>query len=175
MRLPVAETWYSVERIDDGLRLILEDHIDPGWRCNIWHVSGRNKDALIDSGMGIVPLKSEVALLRERPVACIATHCHYDHVGAQHEFDERLSHAAEADILTAPTPYSTVAEQFVSEDLFRAMPAIGLDLANYNVAAAPPTRTVADGDIIDLGDRRLEVLHLPGHCLLYTSPSPRDS
>ena len=28
---------------------------------------------------------------------------------------------------------------------------------------APPTRTVEDGHVIDIGGRRFEVLHLPGH------------
>lgn len=163
MQLPVAQSWYSVQRIDDGLRLILEDHVDPAWRCNIWHVSGRDKDILVDSGMGVVPLKSEIALLRERPVACLATHCHYDHVGGQHEFDERLSHAAEAGIMAAPTRANTVADLFVTEELFSARPPQGLDIAGYNVSPAAPTRTVAEGDIVDLGDRAFEVLHLPGH------------
>lgn len=163
MQLPVAHAWYSVERIDDSLSLIVEDHIDPGWRCNIWHVSGRSKDMLVDSGMGIVPLKSEIAMLRRRPVACVATHCHYDHAGGQHEFDERLSHAAEAAVMAAPNRYDTVAEQFVTADLFRAQPPAGLDIAAYNIAAAAPTRTIDDGDVIDLGDRSFEVMHLPGH------------
>ncbi len=163
MQLPVARSWYSVECITDGLRLIREDHIDPDWRCNIWHVSGRDKDMLVDSGMGIVPLKSEVALLRERPVACVATHCHYDHVGGQHEFDERLSHRAEAAIMAAPTRANTVADRFVTEDLFLAAPPQGLDVAAYNVAPAAPTRAVDDGDVIDLGNRVFEVMHLPGH------------
>ena len=29
--------------------------------------------------------------------------------------------------------------------------------------AAPATRLLADGDVVDLGDRAFEVLHLPGH------------
>lgn len=29
--------------------------------------------------------------------------------------------------------------------------------------AAPATRLLADGDIIDLGDRQFEVIHTPGH------------
>ena len=30
-------------------------------------------------------------------------------------------------------------------------------------AAAPATRLLEDGDVVDLGDRAFEVLHLPGH------------
>ena len=33
----------------------------------------------------------------------------------------------------------------------------------YAVRAAPATRIVADGDIVDLGSRHFEVIHTPGH------------
>jgi len=33
----------------------------------------------------------------------------------------------------------------------------------HHIAPAPLTQTVDEGDIIDLGDKRLRVLHLPGH------------
>ncbi len=48
----VAQSGYSVERIADDLSLILEDHIDPGWRCNNWHLSGGDKDMLLVSVRG---------------------------------------------------------------------------------------------------------------------------
>jgi glyoxylase-like metal-dependent hydrolase (beta-lactamase superfamily II) len=43
------------------------------------------------------------------------------------------------------------------------MPYAGYDLSSYRVRPARVTRTVEDGDRIDLGDRSFEVLHLPGH------------
>lgn len=33
----------------------------------------------------------------------------------------------------------------------------------YAVKAAPATRLLEDGDVIDLGDRRVEVIHTAGH------------
>jgi glyoxylase-like metal-dependent hydrolase (beta-lactamase superfamily II) len=38
-----------------------------------------------------------------------------------------------------------------------------VDLTDYAVTACTPTRVLADGDLVDLGDRTFEVLHLPGH------------
>jgi len=35
--------------------------------------------------------------------------------------------------------------------------------ASYEVAPAPATRLLEAGETIDLGDRRLEVIHTPGH------------
>ena len=51
----------------------------------------------------------------------------------------------------------------VPELLVDAVPPGGLAAATMDRAAAPPTRLLADGDVIDLGDRAFEVLHLPGH------------
>ncbi len=49
-------------------------------------------------------------------------------------------------------------------DLFvDAVPEGGLDAAVFDRPAAPATRLLADGDVVDLGDRSFEVLHLPGH------------
>jgi glyoxylase-like metal-dependent hydrolase (beta-lactamase superfamily II) len=44
-----------------------------------------------------------------------------------------------------------------------ALPYEGYDPAAYRVLPAPATRLVEEGDVIDLGHRRFEVLHLPGH------------
>jgi len=47
--------------------------------------------------------------------------------------------------------------------LLTALPHEGFELATYAVTPVTPTRVVDEGDVIDLGDRTLTVLHLPGH------------
>jgi glyoxylase-like metal-dependent hydrolase (beta-lactamase superfamily II) len=42
-------------------------------------------------------------------------------------------------------------------------PVPGWRAESYEVEPAPATRLVSEGDILDLGDRHFEVLHLPGH------------
>ena len=44
--------WYETIRIGDGVTLIHEPWIKPFFRCNIWHVRGRDRDLLFDSGLG---------------------------------------------------------------------------------------------------------------------------
>ena len=44
-----------------------------------------------------------------------------------------------------------------------ALPRADFDLAEFSCPAAPATRLVEEGDVIDLGDRVFEVFHLPGH------------
>jgi glyoxylase-like metal-dependent hydrolase (beta-lactamase superfamily II) len=36
-------------------------------------------------------------------------------------------------------------------------------LEAYRVRPAPPTRIVEEGDVLDLGNRQFDILHLPGH------------
>ena len=114
---------------------------------------GRAGDALIDSGMGVVSLREHVPLVTERPLVAIASHTHFDHVGCHHEFDERVVHRAEAVILASPTRASTLADPYVTDDIFTALPPLPYASTTYAVRSAPATRTVEDGDVIDLGNR----------------------
>jgi hypothetical protein len=36
--LRIADHWFERRRIDDEITLLLEPHVDPFLRCNIWHV-----------------------------------------------------------------------------------------------------------------------------------------
>ncbi len=163
-RLRVSpEEWYRVRPLADGVTWIDEPHIREFYRCNIWHVRGRKRDLLIDSGMGVVSLRRYVPLLTERPLEAVASHTHFDHIGNHHEFENRLCHTAEAAILAAPTRANTLAEHYVTDEIFTALPPEPYQSTLYAVKAAPATRLLEDGDVIDLGDRWFEVIHTPGH------------
>ncbi|MDA0702768.1 MAG: MBL fold metallo-hydrolase [Proteobacteria bacterium] len=163
MHIATAENWYETESRPDGVTHIGEPHIKEFYRCNIWHVRGRDRDLLIDSGMGVVPLRTNIPLLTGRPILAVASHSHFDHIGGHHEFEERLAHPAEADLLAAPTRKATLADPYVTDDIFTALPPAPYTSTEYAVKAAPATRLVKDGDVIDLGDRVFEVIHTPGH------------
>lgn len=158
-----AEEWYHVTRVSDDIRLISELHITEFYRCNIWHIRGRQSDALIDSGMGVVSLREQVPLVTEKSVIAIASHTHFDHIGCHHEFENRCVHSAEADLLSAPTRKNTLADPYVSDDIFTALPPEPYLSSTYSVKAAAADRLLEDGDTIDLGNRQLEVIHTPGH------------
>jgi glyoxylase-like metal-dependent hydrolase (beta-lactamase superfamily II) len=167
MQIATAETWYETRSLDDGVTHIWEPHIKPYFRCNMWHVRGRDRDLLVDSGMGVVSLRQQVGILAGRPVLAVASHTHFDHIGAHHEFAERAVHRAEADIMAQPTRGATYADVYVKDDrldeMFTMLPPGDYRSAAYQVNSAPATRLLGEGDIVDLGDRRLEVVHLPGH------------
>ena len=155
--------WWRTTRLADDVTLIDEPHIEPFYRCNCWHVRGRDGDMLVDSGMGVVSLRRWVPLVTERPLEAVASHTHFDHVGCHHEFEQRSVHRAEAAILATPTRRATLAEPYVTDDIFTSLPPEPYASDAYEVTPAPPTRLLEDGDRIDLGDRSFEVIHTPGH------------
>jgi glyoxylase-like metal-dependent hydrolase (beta-lactamase superfamily II) len=157
-----ASEWYETIRMADGVTLIHEPWIKPFYRCNMWHVRGRERDLLFDSGLGHVSLRQHVALLSERPLVCVASHTHFDHIGSHHEFDERWVHGAEAEILADPRNEWTLADRYATDQMFDRLPQ-GWDAASYRVRPAPARRLLQHGDTIDLGHRVFDVIHTPGH------------
>ena len=47
--------------------------------------------------------------------------------------------------------------------LVDAVPCAGYDPDSYLCEGVEPTRLIGEGEVIDLGDRRFAVLHLPGY------------
>jgi glyoxylase-like metal-dependent hydrolase (beta-lactamase superfamily II) len=157
-----ADRWYEVLRMADDVTLIHEPWIKPFFRCNMWHVRGRDRDLLFDSGLGHVSLRRHVPLLTGRPIVCVASHTHFDHIGSHHEFADRCVHGAEAEILASPRNEWTLADRYANDEMFDRLPE-GWDAAAYAIPPAPAGRILEDGDVVDLGDRAFEVIHTPGH------------
>lgn len=120
-------------------------------------------------------------LFAGRRVVAVATHAHFDHVGGLHEFDERVIHSSEASIIEDPArirgwlrferdpdagPVQVEEAGYAlpgDGELLTAVAAAGFDRDHHSVVPCTATRTVDDGDVLDLGDRAFRVLHLPGH------------
>lgn len=163
MERATAESWFETKRVGDDVTLIGEPFVHPFYRCNIWHVRGRDRDLLLDSGMGVVSLREQVPLVTEKPCLAVVSHTHFDHIGGHYEFAERLVHSAEAELLANPTREGTLADLYVTDEIYDKLPPAPYSSAEYAIRKAPATRLIEDGDVIDLGDRRFEVVHTPGH------------
>ena len=157
-----ADQWYETVPMADDVTLIHEPWIKPFFRCNMWHVRGRDRDLLFDSGLGHVSLRRHVPLVTGRPIVCVASHTHFDHIGSHCEFAERCVHEAEAEILADPRNEWTLADIYANDAMFDKLPA-GWDADRYRIGPAPASRILQAGDVVDLGDRAFEVIHKPGH------------
>jgi glyoxylase-like metal-dependent hydrolase (beta-lactamase superfamily II) len=179
-RLPVCEPWFEFETAAAGLFRISEPHVDVLLRANAWLQLGRDRDLLVDTGNGIASMLPLVQQLRSetgsKPLIAFATHSHQDHAGGLHEFSERWIHSADADPAAAPTrllfrtDIGTATRQLVEdagmtlpEILIQAIPSREFDALQFGPRPAIATRLVDEGSVVDLGDRKFEVLHLPGH------------
>jgi glyoxylase-like metal-dependent hydrolase (beta-lactamase superfamily II) len=175
------EGWFAVRRVRHGVWLIAE----PGHVCS-WLVEGSERAALIDSGLGIAPVRPVVEALTSRPVTVVNSHYHFDHVGGNHEFDdiaihrvgaprleETLSDEAAAgymrtlqEVVELRGPSEELRESapgaLVSESVPRPLPP-GFRPSEWTTRPSRATRILDDGDTLDLGGRELRVLHTPGH------------
>jgi glyoxylase-like metal-dependent hydrolase (beta-lactamase superfamily II) len=174
-----AGDWFARRRVDDRIWHLTERYVHSFLRCNIWFVGGRDRALLVDSGLGIVSLAEAAADLFDRPLAAVATHHHFDHVGAFHEFAHRYAHpSAQAFLARAPVgvgglsrrafppeawQYFQDAGYVLDDELLTALPHAGYDVDSYAIAPCAANNTLVEGDVIDLGDVAYEVLHLPGH------------
>ncbi len=160
------QNWYETIPFADGITLIHEPWMTPFFRCNMWHIRGRDRDLLVDTGLGAFGLRPYIPLLQGRPVTCLSSHTHFDHIGATHEFADRLVHPAEAAVLANPANDATLFAHYAAgnrdAEMFIARPE-GWKAATYRINPAPATGHVEDGSVIDLGDRKFTVLHTPGH------------
>jgi len=180
MALAIADRWFEQRSIGDGITLLWEPHVIPLMRCNIWHVRGRDRDLIIDTGMGVASLHDATRHLIDKPVLAIATHTHLDHIGGHHEFEETVVHVTEAANLSEPESVISLRNEayFSAEGrrklqeagyeipdgcMITALPETGYDPDHYHLRPAKRVRAVEEGMRIDTGDRSFEVLHLPGH------------
>jgi glyoxylase-like metal-dependent hydrolase (beta-lactamase superfamily II) len=176
--LPVAERWFDVSEVNDGIYRVTEPHVHPYVRSNCWLVRGRAAHLLVDTGLGVGRLADELAGLLDRPMIAVATHAHFDHFGGLGEFAERAAHPDDGDVIEAASDYVTLraatypaallaefemAGESVPGLLIDALPVAGFDVAAFRTPPAGITRWLRNGDTIDLGDRSFAVLHTPGH------------
>ena len=117
----------------------IDEHtwIGNGHRCyneSLYLVEGNEKAVLIDAGTYVPDLDKIVAKITQKPVTLLLTHGHGDHVGGAGSFPE--VYLCEAD-----------------KQLF-----------SWNVRSYKgEIKLLTEGQIIDLGGRKLEVVFTPGH------------
>jgi glyoxylase-like metal-dependent hydrolase (beta-lactamase superfamily II) len=158
--------WYRFQSPAPGVTAGEEPAVNPWFRANFYTITGRDAVLQFDFGCGLMPLRPALALPGGKPVIAVASHAHVDHIGAFHEFADRRGHGAEA------AGFATMDDCFTLADAMRdgrTGPAVegfmgaAFSLEDWRIPPAPLTATLAEGDVIDLGDRRFTVLHLPGH------------
>jgi glyoxylase-like metal-dependent hydrolase (beta-lactamase superfamily II) len=160
-RVDLPDDWFVVYRVGDGVFAICEPF--QFQEVISYLILGSRRALLFDTGLGIGRIKSIVSRLTRLPVTVLNSHTHFDHVGGNADFDR---------ILAMDTGYTRANARGFSHEkvqgevepaaLCHGVPA-GFDAAAYRTRPFIPTRFIKDGHTVDLGGRRLTVLHVPGH------------
>ena len=151
--------WFTIDAVDPDTWILSEYRHWEETHCYL--LQGQEKSLLIDTGLGICDISAPVRALTDRPVTAAATHIHWDHVGGHRYYPDFYAHEAELAWLNGEFPLSR--ETIRQMVLDRCDPPADFRIETYEMFQGTPTRLLADGDVIDLGGRRLEVLHTPGH------------
>lgn len=162
--------WFTVEKIDGDTYAISEyGHWE---KVHSYLLIGKTYALLIDTGLGIGNIKEEVDSLTDLPVKVVTTHVHWDHIGGHGLFDDISVHKDDAEWMKdgIPMPISVIRNSVIKEP-FSKVPPKEFDINKYNIYTGNPRRLLTDNDIIDIGSRKIKVLHTPGHspghiCLL---------
>jgi glyoxylase-like metal-dependent hydrolase (beta-lactamase superfamily II) len=126
---------------------------------NCYLLEGTNYALLIDTTTGAGSLKEFCKSLTDLPIHIALTHGHGDHYGGCFEFGECYVHPSDIDLM------------YIDPSVERRLGFIkgmngGSTFVTLDDLIPPcPLRTfpLYDGDFFDLGNRRIEVIAVPGH------------
>lgn len=151
--------WFTIDKIDDTTYVISEYRHPEETHCYL--LIGSERCLLIDTGLGICNISGPVRKLTDKPVTVVATHIHWDHIGGHRYFPDFYVHRAELDWLNGTFPLSVPAVRHMVIDGCD-LPE-GYDVSTYTIFQGTPAKVLDGGEIIDIGDRKIEVLHTAGH------------
>lgn len=157
----VHEGWYSVYKLPNDVYAIYEaGHFQ---EVISYLILGTDKALLLDTGLGICPIKPLIKKLTNLEVLVVNSHSHFDHIGGNHEFDfvHIFDYKASIERLENGLETSEVIEHLRGDSVCIPYPA-GFDPKNYHIKKSVP-KAIQDGHIFDLGNRTLKVMHTPGH------------
>lgn len=152
--------WFTVEQLDEDSWAISEYRHWEETHCYL--LTGKEKALLLDTGLGVGDLRWEVEQLAGLPVQVLTTHAHWDHIGGHRQFSDIWVHEKERSWLSGkfPIPLGVVKKNLICRGC-----EFPVEFApdSYELYQGGARGTVTDGTVLDLGGRKLEVLHTPGH------------
>ncbi len=168
-KMDVSDGWFDVYQLPGHVYAFYEPRQEQ--EVLSYLILGEKRALLFDSGLGIGKLGEIVRRLTALPVVVLNSHTHFDHVGGNSEFTEiyGVDSAFTRDNAEGH-PNAYMLKNAGPSGACPPLPA-GFDFARYSIKPFHIAHTVHDGEIIDLGGRKLEVLLTPGHtpdalCLL---------
>ena len=158
----IKDLWFTVKQIDSNTYAISEyGHWE---KVHSFLLLGTEKAVLIDTGLGIDNIKRITDQLTALPIEVITTHVHTDHIGSHGEFETIYVHEGDNDWLMNGIKGLSIEKirKDVSRDITLPLPST-FNPDTYQPFQGEPTGILTDGDVFDLGNRKLVIYHTPGH------------
>ena len=152
--------WFTIEQLNSRTYVISEYQHWEETHCYL--LLGEKEALLIDTGLGVADIRQVVSRLTSLPVHVALTHAHWDHIGGIEAFFNCMVHEKEQVWLEGkfPLPLAVVKQNLLKEPCVFPK---DFAMDQYHIPQTKVTRVLHDGDLIDLGNRRLLVVHTPGH------------
>ncbi len=158
---PVSNDWFEVYEVEPGIFAIYEPF---QWQEVISYlIVGSESALLFDTGNGIGDIKAITDQLTAKSIRVLNSHTHYDHIGGNYQYNHILSVSTDFSIANSQgSDNKRVRHEVSAEALCRGLPE-GVVAKEHRIKPFDISEKVAAGDVIDLGDRKLEILRIPGH------------
>jgi len=153
----VGTDWYRVLELPHRIYAISEPYHFQ--EVISFLILGETSAILLDTGMGLEPIRSVVSKLTDLPVIPIMSHGHFDHIGGNYEFDSVWGWPAEA------TVKASQQDEIFAEDDPNIQPDAferPVEIENY-CRRAYKLNPLTEGQEFDLGGRLWKVKFIGGH------------
>ncbi len=162
-KVETSQPWFSVYETTPETYAIYED--GQFEEVISYLVLGEDTAALVDTGNGIGDMRALVEELTDLPTMVVNTHAHLDHTGGNSKFEEVALYDhpwARERTKGRPSTGIDVGNYVGGEMVWKPLPR-GVDPKAWHTEPFRVTRWMREGDVIDLGGKKLEVIHTPGH------------
>jgi len=174
-RIPNSSEWFEIIELPNNVYAFWE----PGHqeKVNAFLILGSEKDVLYDTGMGIASISKAISELRkneklpEKTLMVINSHNHLDHNGGNSDFDVTWIYKNDwgFEKLTQGIPggasggFVEYWDQLTEHHGVHAPS--NFDPLTQSIPPFPREniRFLTDGDVVDLGDRKFQVMHMTSH------------
>ena len=135
--------------------------------ASVFVIVGAKRALVLDTGIGIGDLRWVIEhRITEKPYDVVLTHNHADHIGGAGFFEEVWIHEADYDWSDLAVPPTLEGRKFYAKLIAERENKYYNYEPERDIAAWPkdPVKHVLkDGQVFDLGDRKVTVFHCPGH------------
>ena len=136
--------------------------------ASIFLLIGDEQAMVIDTGVGVGDLKGFIRTLTDKPLMVCFTHDHVDHVGGASAFDNAYVHSNDMPDFAMGGGLGLSIDRrlryirWIAERERGTYP-YNLDEDVTEWGPCPPLHPLEDGQVIDLGNRKVTVYWCPGH------------